>query len=60
MAMPQRDETILLRRGYGGLKAGMEPPVKKGGGAAYLRKARGPVEMPENRHSVGIRPAVEF
>ena len=37
-------------------KAGMKPPVGKGGGAAYLRKARGPGEMPEKRHFVGIRP----
>ena len=37
-------------------KAGMKPQMKKGGGVAYLRKARGPGEMPEKRHFVGIRP----
>ena len=26
----KRQRAIHLRRGYGGLKAGMEPPVKKG------------------------------
>ena len=35
-------------------KAGMRPPVGKGGGAAYLRKTRGSGEAPKSRHSVGI------
>ena len=52
----RQQRAIHLRQGYGGLKAGMKPPVKKGGGVAYLRKARGSGEMPESRHSVGIRP----
>ena len=37
-------------------KAVMKPPVGKGGGAAYLRKARGSGEAPKSRHSVGICP----
>ena len=30
-AMQKQQRAILLRQGYGGLKAGMKPPVKKGG-----------------------------
>ena len=37
-------------------KAGMKPPVGKGGGAAYLRKARGSGEAPKSRHSASICP----
>ena len=37
-------------------KAGMKPPVGKGGDAAYLRKARGSGEAPRSRHSASICP----
>ena len=37
-------------------KAGMKPPVGKGGGAAYLRKALGSGEAPKSRHSASICP----
>ena len=30
-AMQKQQRAIHLRQGYGGLKAGMKPPVKKGG-----------------------------
>ena len=30
MAMQKQQRAIHLRRGYGGLKAGVRPPVKKG------------------------------
>ena len=31
MAMQKQQRAIHLRQGYGGLKAGVNPPVKKGG-----------------------------
>ena len=42
-AMQKQQRAIHLRRGYGGLKAGMKPPVKKGACAQppHLHKSGG-------------------
>jgi hypothetical protein len=40
--MQKQQRAIHLRRGYGGLKAGMKPPVKKGGALSkHLHKSGG-------------------
>ena len=36
----KQQRAILLRQGYGGLKFGTPPPVKKGGGACQGWKGR--------------------
>ena len=47
-AMQKQQRAIHLRRGYGGLKAGMKPPVKKGGA------------LPPHLHKSGGKPAVDL
>lgn len=39
-AMQKQQRAILLRQGYGGLKFGTPPPVKKGGVACQGWKGR--------------------
>ena len=46
MAMQKQQRAIHLRQGYGGLKAGMKPPMGKGGA------------LPPHFHKSGGRPAV--
>ena len=45
--MQKQQRAIHLRQGYGGLKAGMKPPVKKGAWA-----------LPPHLHKSGGKPAV--
>ena len=47
-AMQKQQRAIHLRRGYGGLKAGMKPPVKKGGA------------LPPHLHKSGDKPAADL
>ena len=44
----KQQRAIHLRRGYGGLKAGMKPPVKKGGA------------LPPHLHKFGGKPAADL
>ena len=46
-AMQKQQRAIHLRRGYGGLKAGLKPPVKKGGA------------LSQHLHKSGGKPAAE-
>ena len=46
-AMQKQQRAILLCQGYGGLKAGMKPPVKKGGA------------LPPHLYKSGGKPAAE-
>ena len=45
-AMRKQQRAIHLRQGYGGLKAELKPPVKKGGA------------LPPHLHKFGGKPAV--
>ena len=47
-AMQKQQRAIHLRQGYGGLKAGMKPPVKKGGA------------QPPHLHKSGDKPAADL
>ncbi len=48
-AMRKQQRAILLCQGYGGLKAGMMPPMKKGGGA-----------LPPHLYESGGKSAADF
>ena len=48
-AMQKQQRAIHLRQGYGGLKAGMKPPVKKGAWA-----------LPPHLHKSGGKPAADL
>ena len=47
-AMQKQQRAIHLRQGYGGLKAGIKPPVKKGGA------------LPPHLHKFSGKPAVDL
>ena len=48
MAMQKQQRAIHLRRGYGGLKVGMKPPMGKGGA------------LPPHLHKSGGKPAADL